>query len=67
MNKLIYYLLQNRKGYTPQVDVLATSSGCRLLDRDTFDRDSDAGGGEGEEDEFLSLPGDRVMRDDTAT
>ena len=58
--------MQSRKVYAPQADVPATSSGCRLLDRDTFVLDNDAGGGEGDEDEFLSLFGDRVTRDDVA-
>lgn len=60
------YLMLSGKFYPPQADVLATSSGCRLLDRDTFVLGSDAGGGEGDEDEFLSLLGDRVTRDDPA-
>lgn len=50
----------------PQVDVPATSSDCKLLDRDTFVLDSDAGDGEGEDDEFLSFVGERGTRDDAA-
>lgn len=65
-SKKLRYLMQSREVYAPQADVLATSSGCRLLDRDTFVLDNDAGGGEGDEDEFLSLLGDRVTRDDAA-
>ena len=53
--------------YAPQVDEPATSSGCRLLDRDTFALDKAAGGGEGDDDKFLSwVVGERGTRDDVA-
>lgn len=41
--------------------MLATSSGCKLLDRDTFGLDSDVG--EGDDDECRSFVGERGMRD----
>lgn len=59
-------VIQNKKIYTPQADVSATSSDCKLLDRDTFVLDSDVSGGEGEDDEFLSLSGDRGTREELA-
>lgn len=49
--------------YAPQVDVLATSSGCRLRERDTFVLVSVAGGGEGDDEELGSVIGERAMRD----
>lgn len=58
--------MQNKRIYTPQTDVSATSSDCRLLDRDTFVLESDVSGGEGEDDEFLSLSGDRGIREELA-
>lgn len=58
---------EHQRAYVPQADEPATSSGCRLLDRDTCVLDNEEGGGEGDVDEFLSfVVGERVTRDDDA-